>query len=225
MNVPQQIAQALQRQLQEGLYRAGDKLPGQRDLAESMGVSRASLREAISMLEALGLVKSQAGKGVLVTTGQVRQQKDIPSGPFSASPEAVFQFRLVVEPAAAALAARHINNESSVLLWGIQSTLETALKNQDLVGASEADLEFHLQVAKLSGNELFYQVATSLSAPIGHSLRLPFADHLHIWETAHEHHAVTTAITQGNEAVARQSMQNHLRNAAARVGLLIDSLS
>jgi GntR family transcriptional repressor for pyruvate dehydrogenase complex len=224
MNVPQQIAQALQRKLQDGHYRAGENLPGQRELAEAMGVSRASLREAISMLEALGLVKSQPGKGVLVTTGQVRQHKDIPAGPFAASPQATFEFRMVLEPAAAALAARHITPEGKALLWQIQSTLEEALKNQDLVAAAEADLEFHLQVARLSGNALFHQVARSLSAPIGHSLRLPFADHLHIWETAHEHQLVTDAITQGKPEEAHLGMLNHLRNAAARVGLQMDSL-
>ena len=57
-------AQNIQRLIANGTYASGKTLPSQRDLAETLGISRACLREAISMLEALGLVRSHAGKGV-----------------------------------------------------------------------------------------------------------------------------------------------------------------
>ena len=62
-------AQNLQRLIANGTYAVGKTLPSQRDLAETLGISRACLREAISMLEALGLVRSHPGKGVFVTAG------------------------------------------------------------------------------------------------------------------------------------------------------------
>ena len=64
--VPEYALQAIRRLIEDEGYRPGDALPSQRDLAERLGVSRASLREALSSLSALGLVSVQAGKGVFV---------------------------------------------------------------------------------------------------------------------------------------------------------------
>ena len=74
-------AQTLQRQIFSSHYKAGTALPPQRELSEQMGISRASLREAISMLEALGLLRSRAGKGVFVTAGNGWSSHDLPAGP------------------------------------------------------------------------------------------------------------------------------------------------
>ena len=99
-------AQTLQRRILDGDYAPGAALPGQRELAENLGISRASLREAISMLEALGLLRSFVGKGVFVTAGAPADVANLPSGPNAMPPDAIFQMRFVIEPANAALAAR-----------------------------------------------------------------------------------------------------------------------
>ena len=71
-------AQNIQRLIANGTYASGKTLPSQRDLAETLGISRACLREAISMLEALGLVRSHAGKGVFVTMNdEINTARDV----------------------------------------------------------------------------------------------------------------------------------------------------
>ncbi len=230
MSMPNIAAQTLQRQILSGTYRSGEMLPSQRELAESMGISRASLREALSMLEALGFIRSVPGKGTLVAERQDARVTP-PQGQMGADGEAgnavsalelaaIFQLRYTLESAAAALAARHITPHATPRLWGLQARFEDALKNLDLVSASHADLEFHQLVADLSGNAAFTQVVRQFEQPISHSLRVPFADRERIWAPAIEHRAIAAAISAGDVEGARRAMQEHLVNAAARVGLV-----
>lgn len=212
-------AQTLQRQIHDGDFAPGSYLPSQRELAISLNISRPSLREAISTLEALGLVRSQPGKGVLVTSGTTRAAADLPAGPSDVRPEAIFQFRAVIEPAAAALAARNATAAQQESLAAIQLRMENALRGLDLVQASEADLAFHLEIAQMSGNALLTQVIQQLEAPIAYSLRLPFAGSDGIWAPVDEHRAILQAIRCADGEAARAAMTHHLIRAAARIDM------
>lgn len=223
MSMPEIAAQTLQRQILSGAYKVGQMLPGQRDLAELLGISRASLREALSTLEALGFIRSLPGKGTLVTSGRSSLTRtDTPhAASISSSAEltATFELRYVFEPAAAALAARHVTGHASLRLWDVQSRFEEALQSVDLISASQFDLAFHQLIAELSGNPGLLQVTRDFENRISHSLRLPFADHARIWEPAEEHRAIATAIAAGDREGARQAMQTHLQQTAARIGI------
>jgi GntR family transcriptional regulator, transcriptional repressor for pyruvate dehydrogenase complex len=223
MSMPDIAAQTLQRQILSGAYKVGQMLPGQRDLAELLGISRASLREALSTLEALGFIRSLPGKGTLVTSGRSSvARSDTPhaaSVSSSAELTATFELRYVFEPAAAALAARNVTGHASLRLWDVQSRFEEALQSIDLISASQFDLAFHQLIAELSGNPGLLQVIRDFEHRISHSLRVPFADHARIWEPAEEHRAIAAAISAGDAEGARQAMQTHLQHSAARIGI------
>lgn len=219
MSMPDIAAQSLQRQILAGSYKPGEMLPGQRDLAESLGISRASLREALSTLEALGFVRSIPGKGTLVTLGRSIDTAKETGVPSSGDIRATFEFRFALEPTAAALAARASNTNTAPRLWGIQARFEAALNSRDLVTASHADLQFHQLVAALSGNVAFSQVMHDLENRIIHSLRLPFADHAQIHEPAAEHRVIAAAISSGDANGARYAMQTHLLKTASRAAI------
>ena len=212
-------AQTLQRQILSSHYRAGTALPPQRELSESLGISRASLREAISMLEALGLLRSHPGKGVFVTAGTRPSPKDLPAGPSAMPPAAIYQLRYVVEPANASLAAHGASGAELSPLTASLSAMQAALSSCDLVTAAEEDLRFHLSVAELSGNAGLLAIAEQFKAQLAFSLRLPFADRQHIWQTFDEHQLILDAIVAADAAAARRAMQQHLLAAANRVGL------
>lgn len=218
-------AQSLQQQILDGTLPAGSALPGQRQLAATLGISRAALREAVSTLEALGLLRSQPGKGVFVSAGETRDGTAIAASVFGglqATPCEMFQFRAIVEPPAAALAASTGSDEAVAQLAATQAAMEAALHAQDLVAASEADLAFHLGIAALSGNPMLSAVIRSMEAPIAYSLRLPFADIESVWAPAEEHRAVLRAIQARDAAAAEAAMGHHIERAAARVGLAFD---
>lgn len=221
MSMPNIAAQTLQRQIQSGTYQPGQMLPGQRDLAESLGISRASLREALSMLEALGFIRTVPGKGTLVrgsVGGGERMAYATGASP-AAALLATFQLRYAFEPACAALAARAIGPLSTPRLWGVQARFEDALRTEDLVSAAHADLEFHQLIAELSGNIAFVSVTRDFEERIRHSLQLPFADHARSREPAHEHRLLAAAISSGDAEGARHAMQQHLLNTAQRAGI------
>jgi GntR family transcriptional repressor for pyruvate dehydrogenase complex len=212
-------AQTLQRQIFANHSKAGEALPPQRELSVSLGISRASLREAISMLEALGLLRSHAGKGVFVTAGTRPSPDDLPAGPSAMPAAAIYQLRYVVEPASASLAAQRASRADLTELLESQSALKASLTTCDLVMAAEADLRFHLAVAGLSGNPALLSIAEQFKAQLAFSLRLPFADRPHIWQPADEHQAIADAIVAGDAASASRAMQDHLLAAANRVGI------
>lgn len=215
-------AQTLQRRILAGEFEQGTCLPPQRELSDSLGISRASLREAISMLEALGLVKSQAGKGVYVTAGAKPDPDQLPEasvGPVAMSPLALIEFRLAVEPAWTALAAQRADAAGRAGLKEIQRSMEAALHGGDLVMASEFDLQFHTCLAELSGNAGLMAVARDFRTQIAHSLRLPFSNPQQVWAPADEHQAILDAVLGQDGPAAARAMQAHLISSANRVGI------
>ncbi|HNB89447.1 MAG TPA: GntR family transcriptional regulator, partial [Plasticicumulans sp.] len=107
--ISQQAAEAIRTLILEGGYAEGALLPSQRDLAERLGVSRTSLREALSGLASRGEVRVQAGKGVFVGKGQDARGA-VPAAAVDwafgaqASPGEIFQMRYGLEGYAAGLA-------------------------------------------------------------------------------------------------------------------------
>jgi GntR family transcriptional repressor for pyruvate dehydrogenase complex len=216
-------AQTLQRQILVGTYAAGEMLPGQRAMAESLGISRNSLREAVSMLEALGFVRSIPGKGIFVAERHDPANDGLPGpigpGPAQGSSDAIMQFRFLIEPAAASLAARIRDDRAAPRLWGIQARYEEALRGHDLVTASQTDLEFHQLIAELTGNVHICQIAHDFEDRITDSVRRPFSNRERVGEPAAEHRAITAAICNRDPAAAKLAMQTHLLNAATRIGI------
>ena len=66
--VPQSVAREIQTMIRSGVLKAGEKIPSQREFSQTLGVSRASLREALLTLETLGLLKTEMGRGTFVAT-------------------------------------------------------------------------------------------------------------------------------------------------------------
>lgn len=212
-------AQTLQRQIFSSHYQPGSALPPQRELSESLGISRASLREAISMLEALGLLRSHPGKGVFVTSGIRSSPGDLPVGPGAMPLAEIYQLRYVIEPSSASLAAQRRADLNLDQLTESLTGMHAALTTCDLVTAAEEDLCFHRQIAELSGNPGLKAITEQFKEQLAFSLRLPFADRVHIWQTYDEHQAILDAITSGNSKDAFHSMQRHLLGASNRVGI------
>ena len=86
-------------------------LPGQRELAEQLGISRPSLREAVIVLETLGLVRSMPGKGVVVLDAQLSDNASHDSAVAGASLEDVLQLRYTLEPFIVGLVAQSISSK------------------------------------------------------------------------------------------------------------------
>jgi GntR family transcriptional repressor for pyruvate dehydrogenase complex len=208
-------AQILQGRIQDGSYRPGEALPSQRELSLTLGISRASLREAISMLEGLGLVYCQPGKGVYVGTGLAPRPAAFARAGAQQAAQ-MFQLRAVIEPAAAALAACARGADDLLQLERVHEDMQQALRRTDLVSAAGFDLNFHMSLARYSGNDALATVVRQMEQPISHSVRLPFAAAHLIWDTAAEHGAVLDAVRRRQPERAYAAMFQHLQQAARR---------
>lgn len=222
--IPSSVAQTLQQQILSGHYASGSTLPAQRELAQRLGISRASLREALSVLETLGLVDIQPGRGVMVR-GTHAQGGDRAHRAFAApemgtlSPRQLIELRLVLEPGWTALAATRIDAAALQQLQRLQLLQSEALQRNDLLSAAETDLHFHLLLAQLSGNPGLVAMARQLEPAIAHSLRLPFARTGADDQPAREHEAILKALCAGDAAASAEAMRAHLLSAAQRGGI------
>src|SRR5579875_2219495 len=109
LKVSDSVAAQLERLITSGRYAPGEKLPPERVLAEEFGVGRSSMREALRMVEAAGLLRTVHGIGVFVASNARRAAALSELLMFDDFTIAnLFEVRLTIEPAAAALAARRI---------------------------------------------------------------------------------------------------------------------
>ena len=218
--VPEVALQGIHQLIAERGYGAGDALPSQRDLALLLGVSRASLREALSSLAALGVVKVQPGKGVFV---QVVPEAR-PTGllwPFAAQASAadIFQLRYALEGFAAGLAAVALTGDEIDALHENVSTMRGHLRAQDFGSAARLDFDFHQRILLASGNQAMANILGASAEIFLESQKLPFIRAERAMETWEEHRRILRALARHATGPARKSMQEHIRNAALRTGI------
>jgi DNA-binding FadR family transcriptional regulator len=149
-----------------GELRPGDRLPREADLAERLGLSRNSLREAVRALALIRVLDVRQGDGTFVTSLEPSLLLDALSFVLDFHrDDTVLQFlevRRILEPAATALAAQRMSDEDIEKLRLVAGGLGDAPSVEALV---ENDLEFHRLIASGSGNTVIYSLIESLSRP------------------------------------------------------------
>jgi len=203
-----QIADQIAHLIESGEFPPGARLPAERELATSLGVSRASVREAIISLEIGGLVEVRVGTGIFVT-GPARASpagEDAGPGPFE-----LLQARKMIEGEIAALAAAKATAEDLEALRECVTRMETHV--DDFAVREASDRDFHLQLAKATRNgslELVVQGLWDQRAELWRRTQR----HFHTPELAHktirDHAAILATIEARDAEGARAAMHRHL---------------
>ncbi|MCU0116961.1 FCD domain-containing protein [Pseudomonas sp. B2M1-30] len=220
--VPEVALQAIRKLITEQGFGPGDALPSQRDLALQLGVSRASLREALSSLSALGVVSIQPGKGVFVQSPVDLPPGDsAPAWPFAtqASPLEIFQLRYALEGFAAGLTALTLSTNDLDELEDNVAAMREQLRGGDFEAAAKLDFEFHRRILLASGNQAMLSILTASADIFLESQKLPFIRAERAMETWQEHRKILRALARRASAAAQKAMQEHVRNAALRTGI------
>jgi len=221
--VAEHASQVIRQRIAQGAYPVGSLLPSQRELSEQLGVSRTSLREALSTLQGMGLVMARPGKGVYVTQPPIPQAAQAEALPWRFATTCaladVYQLRFVLEGFAARLAAVAIQPTDIEWLHGNLAQMEKALHADDLAHAGQLDFAFHLHIATLSGNGALADVLRASSEVMQESQRLPFYRRAARGKTGQEHAAIIEALAQGNPELSQQAMTSHIIQAAQRAGV------
>lgn len=225
--VPELALQAIERLIRDGGYQPGDALPSQRDLAERLGVSRASLREALSSLSALGVVSVQPGKGVFVQGAQAGNDARPKwfSWPYAQQVSAAdtFQLRYVLEGFAAGQAADALTADDIDALAENVEAMRVELRAGNFEAAAQLDFEFHRRILEASGNLAMLHIVTASEAIFIESQKLPFIRPERAMETWQEHRKILRCLARHAAGPAQKAMQEHIRNAASRTGILFST--
>lgn len=220
--VPEVAVHAIRKLIAEQGFGPGDALPSQRDLAVQLGVSRASLREALSSLSALGVISVLPGKGVFVQAQvDVAQGRGAVSWPFAsrAAPMDIFQLRYALEGFAAGLAAVTLTADELDALQDNVDAMREQLKRGDFEAAARLDFEFHQRILQASGNQAMVSILSASAEMFLESQKLPFIRPERAMETWQEHRKILKALARRASAAAQKTMQEHVRNAALRTGI------
>src|SRR5262245_43512870 len=145
----QQIADQIRELIDRGGFEAGTRLPPERDLAQQLGVSRPSLREALIALDVEGHVEVRSGYGVFVSATQPGRppQKTASMGE---SPSQLMEARSVIEGEVVVLACARTTAELLARLRKIMKGMEVEISRRR--ARLDLDREFHLTLAEMSGN-------------------------------------------------------------------------
>jgi GntR family transcriptional repressor for pyruvate dehydrogenase complex len=218
--VPRSAVQRIQSMILDGTLKPGDRLPAQRELSEQFGISRASLREALSVLETLGLVRVEVGRGVFVLgPGEEAPPQAKWRYADRYSPLEVYETRLMLEPRAAGMAARNAKSEDLAVIAQSVERMRAAVEAGDLIAVAECDSVFHRAIVECSGNRMVKELFRTVNGVMDEIQRLPFIHHERIWETVSEHEAIVAALNARDEARAAGAMAGHIRGAAGRIGI------
>lgn len=206
-----------------GVYPKGMLLPPERDLAEQMGVSRATLREAMAALRSAGLVETTRGRGGGTVVKKVpvarRERSKASIDRRNAELLDSLVFRGIVEPGAAAVAAgRDLPPELEAQLRSY------AVEASDAAGTPayrQCDSRLHLAIAAATGSELTMAAVTKVQADLDELLqRIPVLPR-NIGHSTTQHNAIVSAILAGNARKAARVMTQHCDDTAALLrGLL-----
>lgn len=207
--------------LESGQLAAGDRLPPERDLAEQLGVSRVTVRDALRVLEANGLVTIRVGArgGAFVTV----PDPDHVSGGLvdllmmsRVSPTDITEARMVLELGALRLVCERATSEDLAALTEICDRSEQALRDGTFdVGLSA---EFHIRLAQSAHNVAIGLVTEAFQEPLMRSLVQAKAVDPHMGDPGvHEHRLLVAAIAAGDARRAREVMRRHLGRTALRV--------
>lgn len=203
-----QIADQIAHLIESGEFPSGTRLPAERELATSLGVSRASVREAIISLEIGGLVEVRVGTGIFVTAPQrtTAAGEDAGPGPFE-----LLQARKMIEGEIAALAASKATAEDLDALRECVARMEAHV--DDFAVREASDRDFHLHVAKATRNgslELVVQGLWDQRAELWRRTQRHFHTPDLARKTIRDHGAILAAIAAHDAAGARAAMHRHL---------------
>jgi GntR family transcriptional repressor for pyruvate dehydrogenase complex len=202
-----------QEMLSEGLLSPGAKLPSERDLANHFGVARSSLRQALKVLEIMGVLRQKVGDGSYLN----EDASSVLAVPMEflfllddISWQELMEIRLMTEPALAAKAAEHANSADIALLK--QSLEDFEQSRGDHLKMVASDLLFHRAIFQASGNRLSGRLFHMIHRAMLNMMMLT-SQMVELEHTLAFHKPIFMAIKQRDSALAQKLMSEHLNDA------------
>jgi GntR family transcriptional repressor for pyruvate dehydrogenase complex len=219
--VYQIVIEQIKQSIERGELKSGDKLPGERDLAEELSVSRATVREAMSVLEATRIVKVLPGVGIFLEENPNKDliaRMDEIGQIGNDNLTQLLEVRLALESQAAYLAATRRTDADLQALGEAYERLKLSVDRNEV--AAEEDFRFHMAVVDAAYNPMLQEAVKLFSEKFlaglyrsrSESIRIPGKSK----EVLAEHWSIYQAITDKHADLARKAMSEHLQNVISR---------
>lgn len=219
----QEVVDHLNQQIQGGQLQVGDKLPTESAIMSSLAVSRTVVREAISRLQASGHVETRHGIGTFVLPPPSSSTFRIAEQDMATVDDviAVLELRISLETEAAGLAAQRATPEQLTTMASALHGFATAIHSQS--DAVPSDFQFHMEIAKATGNRHFAELMNYLGTHIIPRTRIrtageaPEGRQAYLQRVHGEHENIYNAIRNRDADAARAAMRMHLSNSRDRL--------
>lgn len=213
------VFERMHRAIKSGAYKPDERLPTEHDLASEFEVSRPIIREALRRLREQGFIYSRRGAGSFVRAVGMREPLGFGQLENVADLLNCYEFRLTVEPAAAAAAAERHDAGSLAAIRQALELMRDATNRQS--HREDADFQFHLAIARAAHNSYFFTAMEALKDHIAVGMRFHGAsvkrETTGLTRVFAEHEAIAEAITAREADKARQLMHDHLVGSRERL--------
>jgi GntR family transcriptional repressor for pyruvate dehydrogenase complex len=217
----EKLSQSVVRQIEllilRGILRPGERLPAERDLADRMGVSRPSLRDAVAELQERGLLVSRAGSGMYVADVLGSAFSPALVGLFATHDDAVFDyitFRRDMEGLAAERAARLASDTDLQVVDTLFRKMETAHSRRSPEDEAALDADFHMAIIEASHNVIMLHMMRSmydlLREGVFYNRQVIFSQRTTRDTLLDQHRAINAALQARDPAAARSAVEAHL---------------
>lgn len=209
----EQVADLLLEQIKSDEFKIGDKLPSIQKLATTYGVSVASIREALNALRTIGVIEIKQGYGTIV---KQKEPTFFEIGEKFNSLDQIkelLELRQIIESATVAKAAKMRTKEDLETMRHYLNEMEKAVS--DGTSGEEADLDFHLTIAKATNNSLLVDLMNNISELMKDSMKETRKIFIYSRQKTmeilqDEHEKIFNAIEQQDDELATQCMNRHL---------------
>lgn len=211
----------------EGRLKRGDQIDSDRELAKRLGVGRSAVREALKVLDVLGMIDIRLGQGTYISS----RESNFFSVPLSWSlfldgeqVDSILEVRKILEIKSAELAA-HCKDESKLarlteIYYKMQTTFEEWENEPNLQRVLQetldADIEFHTCIAACSGNQIILSMLQTIRNFLKRVSGTGMVDIKQLKAVLEEHRRLYGAIISGNEEGARIAMREHMDQSSLR---------
>jgi GntR family transcriptional repressor for pyruvate dehydrogenase complex len=218
---PEKLSATVVRQVEQlilrGILSPGERLPSERELADRLGVSRPSLRDAIAVLQDKGLLAAKAGSGIFIADVLGSAFSPALIDLFATHDEAVFDylsFRRDMEGLAAERAARLGSDADLALIQTIFDKMVVAGDPSLSDEAASLDAQFHSAIMDASHNVIMLHMMRSmfdlLHQGVFYNRRIMFSQHITYDALLEQHRAINTALQARDPIAARAAVETHL---------------
>lgn len=228
-----EIGLELEKQLKQGHYQPGQKLPSERELSESFNTTRATIREAIIMLESRDLVEVKQGAGLFFRESQnndssVQPSSDLDSDMRNIGPFELLQARFILETSIVEFAARNIK------ISELRELRDIIHQQENSIGGNGErfellDRQFHLCIAEATQNRVLIETTKRLwnvvrtENPLWKQLNTRYLHEQPLKESwLQEHKKIFMALQKRDPDLARNAMLEHLEHSKAELTKLVD---